>query len=170
MSVLAEDIPDSVRNKRRFPRVAVSVPARLLQPGAGPFPCTIVDISSGGARVRLGRGDGLAPETVLIDLVDGLAFEARVAWRNGAEAGLTFTRRHELKGFVPAHLLAAKTVWLRDREQPPVALHAPEPPAPPAPPRREPPPASTPPSTPSAARKAAATLVNTWRGRMTLEN
>lgn len=161
------DVPESVRDKRRFPRVAVSVPARLLRTGAGPMPCTVVDISSGGARVKLGRGEGLPEEVVLVDLAAGLAWEARIAWRKDGDAGLRFARRHDLKGFVPANLLPAKTVWLRDREQAPAPLQVPQNPARPAP--RPTAPVAPPPEA-SATRKAASALVNSWRGKMTLDN
>jgi hypothetical protein len=164
------ELPESVRDKRRHPRVLVNRPCRLVQPKAAPTAGTIVDISAGGARVRLGRADALPQQLVLVDLTEGLAFEAEIAWRKDTEIGLKFLRRHDLKGLAPAHLLAAKTVWLRDREQPAAQLRPAEPP--PSTLARPPagPPPELPPARPSPAREAASALIQSWRGRLTEEN
>src|SRR3569623_616483 len=53
--------------------------------------CTIVDVSSTGARLRLPDGTFLAEPLWLIDLTHGLAFKARLAWRRAHKAGLEFT-------------------------------------------------------------------------------
>lgn len=106
-------------NNRREPRTPVNRPARLLPHGAPPVACTIVDMSSRGARIRLKAG-ALPRRGLLIDLQAGLAYEIDAAWREDPwyrdpEMGLRILRRHDLSSMVPAHLRAAKALWLQER-------------------------------------------------------
>ena len=58
--------------------------------GAFLLRCTIIDRSENGARVRV--AEPLAPLTVvrLLDEVDKIVVEAKVAWRRGNDLGLAF--------------------------------------------------------------------------------
>jgi hypothetical protein len=106
-------------NNRREPRTAVSRPARLIPQGAPPVPCTIADLSSRGARIKLKAGP-VPPRGLLVDLHAGCAYEVQTAWRQDVwyrdpEMGLRILRRHDLNAMVPAHLRVAKAIWLQER-------------------------------------------------------
>jgi len=58
--------------------------------------CSIRDVSSTGARLRLPQATLLAEPLFLIDLTHGLAFKARVAWRKENGAGLSFIEYFDL--------------------------------------------------------------------------
>jgi hypothetical protein len=80
------------RNRRGAPRSKTAFDTDLrLDSAATRAPCRIIDISSGGARLRLYQD--LAPETAIqIALpVKGL-IDAHIVWANGHEAGCRFVR------------------------------------------------------------------------------
>lgn len=59
----------------------------VLAPGFE-TPCVLVDQSAQGGRIRLDRNLVLPKAVVLIDIDQGIAIEAQVAWQKGVEAGL----------------------------------------------------------------------------------
>ncbi len=83
-------------------------------------------------------------------------------WRKPPEIGVRFSRRHNLKGLVPAHLRIAKQLWQHEGDAP--APAAPVLPAMLRSASAEPPP---PPPEPSPSRKAASALTQAWRARLT---
>jgi hypothetical protein len=50
---------------------------------------------------------------VVIDIDQGLAIEAQVAWQKGIEAGLKRIGQASLRGLVPSRLSDARAAWLR---------------------------------------------------------
>ena len=74
--------------------------------------CTIQDVSSTGARLRLPEATLLSEPLFLIDLTHGLAFKTRVAWRKENRAGLAFIQYFDLSqadGPAPKRL---RRLWL----------------------------------------------------------
>jgi hypothetical protein len=151
-------VPADLRDRRDSPRFSVTRRARVLQGASGLATAVIHDISASGARVRLEKPEGVTDQIILVDLAEGVAYEATVAWRKLPEFGVRFARRHNLKGLVPAQLRLAKSLWQHEGDPPP-----PPPIAPVMPVSAEPPP---PPPEPSESRKAAAALTQTWRARL----
>jgi len=76
-------------------------------------PCRIVDRSTRGLKIRLDRAQALSGAVIVIDLNEGLAIEADVAWSKGAEAGLKEKARTSLRGLVPSRLTGARGAWMR---------------------------------------------------------
>lgn len=74
--------------------------------------CTIRDLSEAGAQLRLPAAQALPPSFALIHVLDGTAFEATLAWRNGDLAGVRFLAAHDLKSPGPRELLPLRQVWL----------------------------------------------------------
>ena len=70
-------------------------------------------MSSGGLRVRTDRQVSLPARVTIVDISAGLAIEADVAWRKGAEAGLKLKGQSALRGLVPSRLLPAREAWVR---------------------------------------------------------
>jgi len=98
---------------RRFePRAAANRRAVVVAPGLE-LPCLIVDSSVQGLRIRLDRKLALPPAIQLIDLSQGIAIDADVAWSKGQEAGLKRRGQASLRGLVPSRLAAARVAYLR---------------------------------------------------------
>lgn len=76
-------------------------------------PCRIVDRSTRGLKIRMDRPQALSGAVIVIDLNEGLAIEADVAWSKGAEAGLKEKARASLRGLVPSRLTGARAAWMR---------------------------------------------------------
>jgi hypothetical protein len=84
----------------------------VLAPGFE-TPCVLVDQSAQGGRIRLDRNLVLPKSVVLIDIDQGIAIEAQVAWQKGIEAGLKRLGQASLRGLVPSRLSDARAAWLR---------------------------------------------------------
>ena len=59
--------------------------------------CQVRDISDKGARITVSRRTPLPEQLHLIIIRDRLAYEARVVWRRGDEAGLAFSKAVDLR-------------------------------------------------------------------------
>ena len=99
-------------DRRLQPRTTSNARAVLVAPGVE-MACVILDTSSGGLKVRTDRQLALPPRVTVVDIVAGLAIEADVAWRKGAEAGLKLKGQSPLRGLVPARLVPAREAWVR---------------------------------------------------------
>ena len=75
--------------------------------------CVIVDLSDTGMRLRLDRSAALPAQVVVIDVAEGLAYEAALVWQTGQEAGLKQTGAKSLRGLAPARLAGARDAWVR---------------------------------------------------------
>jgi hypothetical protein len=99
-------------DRRNWPRQSCSLEAMVLP---GHLPCTVVDQSKGGLRLRFQRPyDGPASLTVILS-ASGLAYTATRRWIDGAEVGALVTAQCDLKGLVPGAFAAARQAWLRSR-------------------------------------------------------
>jgi hypothetical protein len=160
----AAGLPVDDVSRRKHTRVPVDHRSRLLHSTGAPQ-SLIIDISAGGAKIRLDRDEVVSGGVVLVDLVTGHAFTGAVAWRKDLEVGVRFTTRHDLRGLVPGHLRIAKSFWLSEGEAPP-----PPPtiqwPLPPGDDTAEPPP----PPEPTEAQKASAALIQSFRSRLAAES
>ena len=99
-------------DRRSEPRFASSGRGVLVAPGFE-MSCVIADESNAGLRVRLDRALALPRSVIVVDVAQGLAIEADVAWRKGAEAGLKLKGQSALRGLVPSRLLPAREAWMR---------------------------------------------------------
>ena len=80
------------RSRREAPRSVSAFDTSMRRAGTGSrSPCRIIDISSGGARLRLYQD--LDPDTsIQIVLPMKGPVDAHVVWANGREAGCRFDR------------------------------------------------------------------------------
>ena len=99
-------------DRRLQPRSPANARAVLVAPGIE-MACVIVDNSAGGLKVRTDRQLSLPARVTIVDIAAGLAIEADVAWRKGAEAGLKLKGQSALRGLVPSRLLPAREAWVR---------------------------------------------------------
>lgn len=77
---------------RRFGRRVCCKPAVAVQNLTVRLRCTIIDISEGGARLRLASVNELAAEFLLVVPEDDLVYDCRVVHRHADFAGVEFTR------------------------------------------------------------------------------
>lgn len=75
--------------------------------------CLILDRSARGLKIRMDRALSLPARVIVIDLDQGVAIEAEVAWSKGNEAGLKEGARTSLRGLVPSRLATARAAWVR---------------------------------------------------------
>ena len=82
---------DSRKKPRQHFHRSVSV---LLSKDAAPLPCVIEDISESGARIKLDYEGDFPPEFFPLLTANGATRRrCRLAWRDGAIAGIEFTAR-----------------------------------------------------------------------------
>ena len=85
----AAELVDRWKERRRFRRQSVILASTLVTPH-GTVQCVTVDLSLGGARIRI--DDKLEPlDQVTLVLAKFGRFPGHVVWRNPAEAGLQFS-------------------------------------------------------------------------------
>jgi hypothetical protein len=77
---------------RKHARRTVAIEARLFWRGEGPeiLPCTIVDISEGGARIRAHFPSPLPPLVFLVKDENEIIYECETVWQQDGTAGLMF--------------------------------------------------------------------------------
>ncbi len=98
---------------RRFePRSPANVRAVVVAPGFE-LPCQLIDQSAQGGRIRLDRNLVLPKVVIVIDIAQGVAIEAQVAWQKGLEAGLKRIGQASLRGLTPSRLSDARAAWIR---------------------------------------------------------
>ncbi|HEY3889547.1 MAG TPA: PilZ domain-containing protein [Caulobacteraceae bacterium] len=83
----------------------------IIGDGRESHDCVVRNLSSKGARVRIGGAINLPGAVGLLVVKEGLLFDAAIAWRRGDQIGLTFSGRHDLRHDVdPAHR-QARALW-----------------------------------------------------------
>jgi hypothetical protein len=96
---------------RRASRQRMVVPGKLVfDGGMRSLDCTIGDMSTRGARVRVGQESASALRDVwLVHLKEWHAYEARIVWRRkDGNIGLAFRRSFELEGAISPDLRAMR--------------------------------------------------------------
>lgn len=109
---MTDEAPTALTDRRRVDRMRILVASTLVYgEAATPSPCRILDLSPAGAMIEIDESLVLLRPMALLLPLDGVACEARVAWRTGAQAGLAFTRRHNLRGEVPRGIGRLQAIW-----------------------------------------------------------
>lgn len=98
----------SALDRRRDPRTAVMRDGQAFRPGGLDETVLIVDLSDGGARLRVRGAKTLPDDFVLADPSTFLAHRAQVIWRKEAEVGVRLLRAQSLRGAVPEAMAPAK--------------------------------------------------------------
>jgi PilZ domain len=92
MDALPEQAKDdaALRDRRRHDRVRVGWLATLRLP-SGLFECLIINLSPGGAKIKLSEGVALAPGEAAALVVGKFGtFRADTVWRRADTVGLSF--------------------------------------------------------------------------------
>lgn len=99
-------------DRRSEPRRPVNLRGVVSAPGYE-VACVITDLSDQGLRVRLDRSAAPPDAAMVIDVSEAVAYDCRVRWREGMEAGFSIASKASLKGLTPARLTLAREAWLR---------------------------------------------------------
>ncbi|MFC7377798.1 PilZ domain-containing protein [Brevundimonas sp. GCM10030266] len=102
----------SFQDRRFEPRSPANARGVVVAPGLE-MPCLITDVSGAGLKVRLDRNLALPKQVQIVDIAQGVAIEAEVAWAKGQEAGFRRTGQASLRGLTPSRLAAARAAYLR---------------------------------------------------------
>lgn len=73
--------------------------------------CVIRNLSDTGALVETPSPQLLPAELHLVQLKDGVAWDARVVWRRGHQVGLELVTRHDLRESTDVQLKALRRIW-----------------------------------------------------------
>jgi hypothetical protein len=86
-------------NRRRAVRHPTFVKARICYgpQGSVSIPCTIRNISTGGAMIEASEVSLLPLNFRLFDPPHGLAYDCNVVWRRGNHVGVSFAKTIDLK-------------------------------------------------------------------------
>jgi hypothetical protein len=114
---MTDEASTPLTDRRRVERMRTLVESTLVYgEGATPAPCRILDLSPAGAMIEIEESLVLLRPLALLLALDGVAVEARVAWRAGDHAGLAFTRRHDLRDEVPRNISRLQSIWMARAE------------------------------------------------------
>jgi len=75
--------------KRKYPRLEIDLLARIEMADGSTAPGTMLDLSPGGARLKV-RQAGNLPEQFLLQLGGTVRRWSRIAWRSNTEIGVEF--------------------------------------------------------------------------------
>ena len=89
--------PSAAENARSTPRRRTLLPGRLCTEFGTSPPCTIHNLSTGGAQVRLSASVPLPKRLYLVDISHDLGHHAEVRWRFGGAVGLRFLASFDMK-------------------------------------------------------------------------
>ncbi|MFI4975737.1 MAG: PilZ domain-containing protein [Caulobacterales bacterium] len=93
----ASDTPNGAEKRLKPRRWRLQSGRISAADGGFSLPCTIVDMSDTGARVRIDETLHLPARFYLIDTFDRVAYKARLVWSAEPEYGLMLMRKHDLK-------------------------------------------------------------------------
>jgi len=107
---MSTDLEPELADRRHEPRHRAMLTGKLLHGDAFTVDCAIRDIAAEGARINLPDDVELPAQLYLIEVRNGVAYEAQIIWRRPPLAGLRFLSRHDLKAATKmTHL---RRLWL----------------------------------------------------------
>lgn len=107
--------PSAATDRRLASRATVMRDGQAFRPDGLAAAVLIVNLSDGGARLRVRGGQALPDDFVLADPLTWCAHRARVVWRKDAEVGVRLLKSQNLRGVVPGALQPAKAFCERAR-------------------------------------------------------
>ena len=109
----AADILAASAENRLEPRKRVLMAGLVVvDDGTDVFPCTVLDVSATGARVRVAPERVLPGEFRLVVVRSRTAHLARVMWRNQQLAGVKFTETRFIDSHLPEELRYIRKLWI----------------------------------------------------------
>jgi hypothetical protein len=98
--------------RRRTPRHRALLAGKLANDDARlTIDCVIRNLSADGALIETSSPQMIPNELHLVHIREGVAWDARVIWRRGNQAGLQLLERHDLRQTTEVQLRALRLVW-----------------------------------------------------------
>lgn len=98
--------------RRRTQRQRALLTGKLATDGANiTIDCVIRNLSAEGALVETSSPHLIPNELHLLQVREGVAWDARVVWRRGTKVGLELLERHDLRETTTRQLKALRHVW-----------------------------------------------------------
>lgn len=98
--------------RRRTQRQRALLTGKLATDGASiTIDCVIRNLSADGALVETPSPHLIPNELHLLQVREGVAWDAKVAWRRGNKVGLELLDRHDLRETTARQLKALRHVW-----------------------------------------------------------
>ena len=115
----------ALRDRRAAERIPTSLRGKVFANAADgadadPFDCVFADFSKLGARLRFDIPPPEGERLTVVVWSSGVAFDAQVRWRRGAEIGVQFASSRDLRRPAPPHLAEIQALWMRRRRAPSV--------------------------------------------------
>ena len=95
------------KDRRDTPRILVMREGLAFRPDGLAATVLIVDLSSGGARLR-SRGQAVPNDFALVDPMTWLVHSATIMWRRDSEVGVKLMRSQSLRGQIGPALSPAR--------------------------------------------------------------
>ncbi len=105
------DLPPLAERRSHLRRKVLFGGVIVYERGRGTFDCRIRDLTESGVKISISRAQTLPPDFYFISIKDRLAHKARIAWRAGDEAGLTFETTHDLSANTDPELAYLRQIW-----------------------------------------------------------
>jgi hypothetical protein len=105
--------PEPAKNLRTRPRRRSVLAGALVSRDLSAIPCTIRDLSVGGARVSPGGILAVGSPIVLVDRSNGIGHLASVVWRTDEDLGLRFSASINLAAPAVSEAAAIRDLWRR---------------------------------------------------------
>jgi PilZ domain len=85
--------------------------------GAQTWDCTVTDLSETGAKIRLAKDQVIPEHHILINLKEGVAYEATASWIRLPLVGLNFSAEHRLEDLTDNKLMFVRRLWQERRRR-----------------------------------------------------
>ncbi|HYE47118.1 MAG TPA: PilZ domain-containing protein [Caulobacter sp.] len=103
--------PGAVERRRSHRQRALLTGKLATNEASLTIDCVIRNLSPTGALVETGSPHLLPAELHLLQVREGVAWDAKVIWRRGNQVGLELVERHELKDSTDKQLRALRGIW-----------------------------------------------------------
>ena len=105
--------PFSGAERRALTRLRTLQRGRICygQRHAMSFDCVIRNLTASGAMLRVPANQAIPERFTLLHVAAGMAFEAKLSWRRGDDAGAEFLARKDLRGEVGEDYRALRNIW-----------------------------------------------------------
>jgi hypothetical protein len=99
-------------DRRRRPRQRALLAGKVANEGATEtIDCVIRNLSPDGAMIETSVPHLVPPELHLVQLKEGVAWDATVVWRRDGRVGLKLGARHDLRETTDRQLKALRAIW-----------------------------------------------------------
>jgi len=105
------NVSRSVDRRARMRQRALLAGKLASEDAATTLDCTIRNISEDGAMIETTTPQLIPARLHLVQIKEGIAWDAEVIWRRGNRVGLALKDRHDLRETTEKQLRALRAIW-----------------------------------------------------------